>query len=195
MDPIELTNEVLARLHPGDELMLAFVGGRLAPEQTERVIQHLDACEDCRELAIALGWSPQLAKSADIHHLPAKRATHVHYDGGSLSAIALSFAFSQELAALVDSDAASVADEASIQLAPGATDGAASLGYLRNIGIDLAVVIGAGNEAAKVRLGDKEYELLDGPADEPRIVAGLTRKAITIWLAGGRRGGFEILRQ
>jgi hypothetical protein len=87
---------------------------------------------------------------------------------------------------------AGAADTDLVQLIPGATHGDAALGYLCGGGIDI-VVTGAGNGPAKVLLDNAQYEVRDGTADKPRVVEGLTRKDVAVWLASGRHGRFTMV--
>ena len=199
MDALDFIDGIGALAHPSEDLLYDLIHGRLSPGDQETVVDHLGRCPHCRELAEIFGWTSGAASTAEIVHLTGPIAPHARgaAPGRAMSRVAWRSAQSELLAA-ADAEAAIELPRASatgtnfVQLVPGATDGDAALGYLCGGGGDV-VVTGAKDGPGRVVLAGAEYALREGTADEPRVVEGLTRKHVAVWLAGGRQGRFAIV--
>jgi len=209
MKAIDLIDGIIALTHPKAELLYDLVLGRLSPERASAVTDHLDVCRHCRVLAERLGWSPVAEQTAEVVRLPmagglVEPRRRDGQQGRPLNGVGRDRPKAAWRAARLERMAASDgesprsgstddgADGTLVQLIPGATDGDVTLGYLCSGGADV-VVTGAGDRTARVHFGGVEYEVRDGPADEPRVVEGLTRRHVAMWLAGRRQGRFAMV--
>jgi len=197
MDALDLIDGIAALSHPSEEILYKLIHGKLSSRESAAVVGHLARCAHCRELAEIFGWTPDTLEGGNIVQLPvgtnaaadpARRTTDyartMEYQGERLAA-------SDPDSASDDMTAGSHAANL-VQLVPGATDGDAALGYLCSGGMHV-VVVGAGSGPARVLLDGAQYELREGSPEEPRVVEGLTRRHVAIWLASERRDSFTLV--
>lgn len=201
MDALDFIDSIAALAHPDEEMLDGFVQGRLSLDRAKAVEGHLTRCPHCRELAEMFGWSFVDRQSAEIVPLRTDRKeadAKPPAIGHVRSGVTWRRAEAERLAAADDATSrdgryASANRADLVQFVPGATDGEVALGYLCAGGVDI-IVTGVGDRPAKVLLNGTEYEVRNGAANEPRVVEGLTRQHVAVWLAaGGPDGGFTVI--
>jgi anti-sigma factor RsiW len=191
MNTLDLIDSLATLAHPREGLLHAYVLGDVSEELIDAVSNHLSKCANCRELAELFASMRPALVSADV--IPISEAAHGHsmtrwrrHEGERLAAA--------DATLRVAGDGDGKGGAPVVEHVPGATDGAAALGYLCG-GTNDVVITGAAEGVAGVRLGGNKY--LVGAADDwgIRVVEGLSRQDITMWLARGgvRDGTFAVL--
>lgn len=207
MNALDIIDGITALAHPDERILYGLAQGELSPDRAAIVERHLARCPHCRELTEMFGWSANANQPAKVVQLPNEgkaAGARLQVLGSSPSRAAanhLGAEASWRLAAperLAASDAeiskqgADPHRDELVQLIPGATHGSVALGYLCAGGVEV-VVTGADDRPARVSLSGADYEVRDGRRNGPRVVEGLTRADIAVWLAGGSVDGFKIV--
>jgi anti-sigma factor RsiW len=194
MNTLDLIDSLAPFAHPRAELLHDFVVGDIGQDMAQAVRLHLSRCADCRELAEAFGWTDTAfasAKVISISDAVRSAASPAWRTPGEEELAAAHRIAGTARGSDTSQDGAPV-----VEHVPGATDGSAMLGYLCG-GSNEVVVTDAPEGPARVVLGGNSYPLAAPDEWGIRVVTGMSRQDVTMWLArgGGRDGRFAVLHE
>lgn len=210
MNALDFIDGIAAFAHPDERVLYEFVQDRLSDIDREAVDKHLSRCDHCRELAelfgrsnvpgqqptktvlLPVGGDPVKLASAEIAPAPSRSSRSVSPSRAPWIQAEIETLAAADSFASANGSEPAASKAGLVRFIPGATDGDAALGYLCAGSVDV-VVTGAEDRPVKVLLDETEYEVLNGVPDEPRVVVGLTRRDVAIWLAGKSDRVFRVL--
>lgn len=203
MSALERIKRLVARLHPEEWQISEYVAGRLSESQREAVQTHLSWCQQCREIADVMGLESKQASSSVVPFR--QNNSLVVGKAGPGSTLHKRRVVPSQQVSLAAADTIGPPSDGSLDAAPfvehvpGAVYGEARLGFWRCGGGNSADVHGADEvvvtgalDAMVVVIGGQRYELSVADGNAPRAVVGMSRQALTIWVAQGKPRGFWI---